>query len=186
MGVKLWMLRHARVELAPGICYGCSDVPAHAEHTESCARAAALQLPKLLPVWVYGLRRAKQMADVLHRLRPDLGEPRTDTRLNEMDFGLFELQAWDAIPRAALDAWTADFAHHLFGGAESTQMVIDRVAHALDDLRSSDVTQTLWITHAGVIRAVHFLRTHGARPIENTGQWPLEAPAPGALICLDL
>ncbi|MFT5933725.1 MAG: alpha-ribazole phosphatase, partial [Hydrogenophaga sp.] len=26
--MKLWLVRHARVQLASGLCYGASDVPA--------------------------------------------------------------------------------------------------------------------------------------------------------------
>jgi alpha-ribazole phosphatase len=57
--VKLWLLRHA----------------------------AAAVLPLGLPVWVSALGRAQALAQTLQRLRPDLGAPTTDPRLNEMDFG---------------------------------------------------------------------------------------------------
>lgn len=184
--MKLWLLRHARVDLAAGLCYGQSDVPAHAAHTGEAARSAAAMLPPGLPVWVSGLGRARQLAEALGALRPDLGAPVTDTRLNEMDFGEWELTPWSVIPRAAFDRWMADFADHRFGGRESTQDVINRVAAALDDLRATDRPDALWITHAGVIRAVQYLATHGSARIRNARQWPAEAPAPGGLVCLQL
>jgi alpha-ribazole phosphatase len=184
--MKLWLLRHARVDLAAGLCYGQSDVPAHAAHTDEAARAAAAMLPPVLPVWVSGLGRARQLADALCGQRPDLGMPITDARLNEMDFGEWELKPWSVIPMAAFDRWMADFAGHRFGGRESTQDVIERVAAALDDLRAAGSPDALWITHAGVIRAVQYLATHGSARIRNARQWPAEAPAPGGLVCLQL
>lgn len=184
--MKLWLLRHARVTLAPGLCYGCSDVPADAAHTIEAAAAAATQVPAGLPVWVSALGRAHQLATALGTLRPDLGVPRTDPRLNEMNFGEWERQPWNAIPRSAFDAWMADFAGHAFGGVESTQQVIDRVGAALGELQASALPQALWITHAGVIRAVQYLATHGSARIRNARQWPAEAPAPGGLVCLQL
>lgn len=184
--MKLWLLRHARVDLPAGLCYGQSDVPAHAAHTDEAARAAAAILPPGLPVWVSGLGRAGQLAEALCALRPDLGEPVTDVRLNEMDFGEWELTPWSAIPQAAFDHWMADFADHRFGGCESTQAVIDRVAAALADLRTTAAQEALWITHAGVIRAVQYLATHGRARIRNARQWPAEAPAPGGLVGLSL
>lgn len=184
--MRLWLLRHARVDLAAGLCYGQSDVPAHAAHTAEAARAAAAILPPGLPVWVSGLGRAGQLAEALRDLRPDLGEPVTDARLNEMDFGEWELTPWSVIPRAAFDRWMADFADHRFGGRESTQAVIDRVAGALADLRTGVGQDALWITHAGVIRAVQYVLTHGSSRIRNARQWPAEAPAPGGLVCLAL
>lgn len=184
--MKLWLLRHAQVELGAGLCYGASDVPASLPLTQQVARDVALLLPAGLPVWVSGLRRAQQLAGELGRLRPDLGAARTDPRLNEMDFGQWELQRWDAIPRGAFDDWMADFAHHRFGGAESTQQVIDRVAAALDSLRASRTSEALWITHAGVIRAAQFIARHGHASIASVAQWPTEAPGPGGHVRLTL
>jgi alpha-ribazole phosphatase len=112
-------------------------------------------------------------------LRPDLQPPVVDPRLNEMDFGCWELQRWDAIPRAAFDDWMADFAHHRFGGSESSQAVIDRVANAIDELRHQRVAEAVWVTHAGVIRAANFLATYGRITIADVGQWPIDAPAQG-------
>jgi alpha-ribazole phosphatase len=161
-------------------------VPAGTALTLQAAEAGAALLPPGLPVWVSGLGRAQQLALELGSLRPDLAEPVIDTRLNEMDFGHWELQRWDAIPRAAFDPWMADFAHHRFGGAESTQQLIDRVADALDDLRTRAFSEAVWVTHAGVIRAAQFVTLHGRGPIRDASQWPKEAPATGGHLCLHL
>ena len=184
--MKLWLLRHARVTLEAGLCYGASDVPADPALTRVAAESAAARLPRGLPVCVSGLGRAQQLARELHDLRSDLGSAVTDPRLNEMNFGHWELQPWDAMPRAAFDAWMADFAHHRFGGVESTQQIIERVADALDDLRTQSVGEAVWVTHAGVIRAVQYIATHGRGPIRYARQWPREAPAPGGWMVLDL
>lgn len=184
--MKLWLLRHAQVELDAGLCYGASDVPAGQAITEQAAQSLALLLPAGLPVWVSGLGRAQQLAGELGRLRPDLGAACTDFRLNEMDFGQWELQRWDAIPRCAFDDWMADFAHHRFGGAESTQQVLDRVAAALDALRASRTPEAVWITHAGVIRAAQFIARHGHASIRSVAQWPTDAPEPGGHVRLTL
>ncbi len=184
--MKLWLLRHARVTLEAGLCYGASDVPADPDLTRQAAEAAAELLPPGLPVRVSSLGRARQLARELQQLRPDLGAATTDPRLNEMDFGQWELQRWDAMPRAAFDTWMADFAHHRFGGAESTQQIIERVADAMDELREQAVPEVVWVTHAGVIRAAQFIATHGRGPIVYPSQWPREAPEPGGWIALDL
>lgn len=172
--MKLWLLRHAQVLAAPGLCYGVSDLPADPEATRAAAQAAAAILPDGLPVWVSGLVRARHLAKALHALRPDLGPPRCDVRLNEMDFGHWEGQAWSNIPRAALDAWTVDFAHHRFGGVETTQMVLQRVAAAIDDVQKTVGTNgaALWVTHAGVIRSVAQLVIHGRYTRPMAHQWP--------------
>ena len=96
-------MRHARGALEAGLCYGASDVPADPQHTAHAARAVAELLPAGLPLRVSGLGRSQQLARELRHLRPDLGEATTDARLNEMHFGQWELQRWDAILPDATD-----------------------------------------------------------------------------------
>jgi alpha-ribazole phosphatase len=177
--MKLWLLRHAAVTLPAGLCYGASDVPADAARTREAAKAFAPLPPPGTPVWVSGLLRAQQMVSALQAERPELGAARIDTRLNEMDFGAWELQRWDAVPRSAFDEWMADFAHHRFGGAESTQMLLYRVAVALGELRPAKSTDVVWVTHAGVIRAVQHIVTSGGVHIKDAAEWPKDAPEPG-------
>jgi alpha-ribazole phosphatase len=182
--MRLWLLRHAAVTLPQGLCYGASDVPADAALTREAASAFASLVPQGTPVWVSGLLRAQQLAGALQAERPDLGAARIDTRLNEMDFGAWELQRWAAVPRSAFDEWMADFAHHRFGGVESTQMLLYRVAAALGDLRPAKSTDVVWVTHAGVIRAVQYILASGGVHITDAAEWPKDAPAPGGWVAL--
>jgi len=184
--MKLWLLRHARVQLPDGLCYGASDAAADPQLTLAAARQWAQQLPDGATWRVSGLGRAQQLARAIRSLRPALPVPLVDIRLNEMHFGQWELQPWDAIPRLAFDAWMADFAHHRFGGVESTQMLLDRVSLAMSELRATGAPSAVWVTHAGVIRAVGYLVGGGCMPIAGVQQWPREAPEPGGGLCLEL
>jgi len=114
--MKLWLLRHARVQLPDGLCYGASDVAADAALTLAAARLWAPRLPEDALWRVSALGRAQQMVEAIRFLRPSLPAPVVDPQLNEMHFGHWELQRWDSIPRQAFDDWMKDFAHHRFGG----------------------------------------------------------------------
>jgi alpha-ribazole phosphatase len=186
--MKLWLLRHARVVLAPGLCYGASDVAADEALTAEAAQAIAPLLPPGLAVRVSDLGRAQQMHRALREQRPDLGEARTDPRIREMNFGTWEQAAWDAVPRQAFDEWMANFALHRFGGAECVHELMTRVSDALDDTRAAvgDGGAALWITHAGVIRSAIYLAQHGHCPIVSAAQWPREAPQPGEWMVLEV
>lgn len=184
--MKLWLVRHAQVNLPAGLCYGATDVAADAAATEAAAIAFASQPSQGSLLWVSPLARARLLAHALRNHRPDLPETIFDTRLQEMNFGQWEMQAWDDIPRSAIDAWVADFPHHRFGGKESTQEFIDRVAEALHDLRALDEQEAIWITHAGVIRAVTFLQQGSERIIQSAEQWPLAAPAMGGWVACEV
>ena len=186
--MRLWLLRHARVLLPPGLCYGASDVAADADLTGAAAMAIAPLLPAGLAVRVSDLGRAQQLARALRAQRADLGEMRTDARLREMDFGTWELQAWDAVPKSAFDGWMADFGAHRFGGAEQVDGLIGRVADALDETRAAvgPNGEALWITHAGVIRSALFLSAHGRRAIASVQEWPREAPETGGWVAIEV
>ena len=74
-----------------------------------------------------------------------------------MNFGDWEMQPWSRISPHEISAWTDDFAHYRCGGSgESTAQFVQRVAIRL--VRSAqDGHDEVWITHAGVIRALLWL-----------------------------
>jgi len=173
--MALWIVRHARPLVAAGICYGGLDVQADAAATDQAARELADTLPAGVALRVSPLTRCQQLARALCALRAGL-QARTDPRLREMDFGCWEGVAWDAIPQAALQAWTDDFGKHRFGGAESSNEVLARVGRVWDEDHADH--DAVWITHAGVARAARLL-AGGVRVLTRADQWPLEAPGYG-------
>lgn len=174
--MNLWLVRHARPLVAAGVCYGATDIAADAQAT----LAAALDLAEVLPMGIairYSvLQRCEQLALVLQGLRPDLSFT-ADARLVEMNFGDWEGQRWDDIPRTELDGWTAAFATWRCGGGESVEQVMARVAAVWDDTCQHQ-QPTAWITHAGVIRAAA-LMAQSQRQIQHAVQWPQDAPGFG-------
>ncbi|MGN7980572.1 alpha-ribazole phosphatase [Burkholderia sp. 22313] len=178
------LIRHPAVEVEPGVCYGRSDVPlaASADHGAQAVRAhlAALGAPLPEQLWTSPLTRC---ASVAERLALAFDVPlRRDALWQEMDFGAWELQRWDDIDRAALDAWAADLLHACAHGGESVARFAERVARVVDAVGQVDAPQ--WaLTHAGVIRAFasHALRvpldTLLARPVPTGGVvWLRTAP----------
>jgi alpha-ribazole phosphatase len=174
--MTLWLARHARPLIPSGTCYGALDIAADPALTLAAAQALARELPLRLGVQVSPLQRCQQLAEALQGLRPDLGFA-TDARLREMDFGSWEGIAWADIPRAAVDAWTADFATHRFGGNESANDVLARVAAVWDELKPG--TDTLWIAHSGVAQAVALLQA-GVRQVAQAKDWPVSNLSYGA------
>ena len=180
----LWLVRHAPVVAPPGLCYGDTDLPADADATREAAQALAQSLPQGVRLCSSPLQRCERLAQALCALRPDFTLI-TDTRLREMDFGAWEAQSWDAVPHSAFDAWTADFAHGRPGGhGESVAEVMARVGAAWDEARQSG-GDTLWVTHAGVMRAA-LLWTRGVRLPATAADWPRDVLGFGQVIQLDL
>lgn len=200
---KLWLVRHAQPLIEKGICYGQLDVAVDIKANLDAARDLAIELNKgeerALQVYFSGLQRTEQFVDALQAHVPNL-HCAIDGRLKEMDFGHWEGQAWSDIPKDEIDRWTRDFGDYRFGGVETCNEVLQRVAAAYQDclqmlqsstsLQRSDQTKQptdiVWITHAGVIRALTYYLQHRKCEIEQAAKWPLEAPDFGAWICLDL
>ncbi|MEO6018608.1 MAG: histidine phosphatase family protein [Polaromonas sp.] len=180
--MKLWLVRHATPLVEPGICYGRQDVAADADATAECARALAPLLPATTRVISSPLQRCEQLTRILLELRPDLA-CEIDPRLQEMNFGDWEGRAWQNIPQPELQAWTDGFAHYRVGGhGESASDIMARVAAAFDEVRGP--SDTLWVTHAGVIRAAELL-ARGVRQINRAADWPVAAPGYGQWCTLE-
>jgi len=168
--MKLVLVRHPQPDVASGLCYGASDVPVpDAELAHVHAALAAQGLPGDLPVHASPLQRCARLAE---RLAP--GRVTVDARLAEMDFGAWERRTWDDIPRADVDAWTADLLRYRPGGAENVLDVARRVQAFLADLRRQDVPAALVVCHAGTIRLLTAL--HGGAPLETAALRAAQTP----------
>ena len=174
--MTLWLVRHAQPLIASGICYGQLDVKADLAATQKSAETLKSVLSGGVCVLTSPLQRCELLAHVFIGLQPGLSVKK-DARLQEMHFGQWEGRAWADIAKAELDAWTDDFANYRTGGTgESVTQFMARVAAAFDELDPSK--DTLWVTHAGVIRAVTLLAS-GIRHINRADEWPTHAPAYG-------
>ena len=181
--MTLWLVRHALPLIDKGICYGQLDVKADLTETQKCAEMLKNVLPAGASLFTSTLQRCELLAPILIGLRPDLTYKK-DARLQEMNFGRWEGRPWADIDTAELTAWTDDFAHYRAGGTgESVTQFMTRVAAAFDEL--DPTKNTVWITHAGVIRAATLL-AQGIRHISRADQWPTHAPAYGQWCKLEL
>jgi alpha-ribazole phosphatase len=171
--MKLFLVRHPEPRIAPGICYGRLDVPLATPVMEAAARIRP-QLPPDLPVWTSPARRCRELADVLHPA------PRVEERLQEMNFGAWEGQEWDAIGPEALEAWAADPSGFVPPGGESARQVQARALEFVADLEASGINAATLITHAGILRVLLAYRQKCPGK-----QWPLLRFAYEAVLALE-
>jgi alpha-ribazole phosphatase len=152
--MRLLLVRHPQSLIDQGICYGSSDLPISAEQlTQSAAKLAttlAATLPTSAILYTSPLQRCAQLAQELAK-RLTLAPAITDARLAEIHFGLWELQRWDDISRAEIDAWAADLVHYQPGGGESVLHMAQRVHSFYHEWYAQKQDATV-ICHAGTIR----------------------------------
>lgn len=140
-------MRHPKPAIAEGVCYGASDV----DLAEPIDLAGLAALPAFDHLISSPLRRCRVLADAIGAARGL--EPMVDTRLREMDFGVWEGRAWDDISRQELDEWATNFEDARPHGGESVAQLAARVDAALTDHLATNDGCLIIITHAGVIRA---------------------------------
>ena len=93
--MELWLIRHSAVAVAPGTCYGATDVPL-AQDAGTAAAVLRAHLPDEFELHSSPLSRCRLLAQALHRA------PRSDARLAEMDFGQWEGRRFADIGREAI------------------------------------------------------------------------------------
>jgi len=142
--VRLYLIRHPEADILEGFCYGSSDLPLRKPWSAAACIAA---LPPNATVISSPLRRCAEFAHALS------DKVQLDARLAELDFGAWEMLAWDDIDAEQLDAWAADpLGFNSHGGESVTQMQL-RVREALAELDGSN-GDCVWVTHAGVMKLV--------------------------------
>ncbi len=145
--MQLYLIRHPTPQVAAGICYGRTDL-ALAEHVAVAAARIAVQLPPKIPVFSSPLQRCRLLAEALHPA------PQIDPRLQEMDFGEWEMTPWDRVQRAALDGWAADPLGYRPPQGESVAELQQRVQHFIAEAQREGHERAALVTHAGVIKVV--------------------------------
>ncbi len=143
------LVRHTRPDVAPGVCYGRTDLDVAASFSAEAAPILA-SLPPAERIVTSPLRRCLHLASHFATQRK---LPLTvDRRIQEMDFGRWEGRRWNDIPRREIRAWTLDFLHARPHGGETVAELRARTLEALAHYHGCG-SRTVIVTHAGVIKA---------------------------------
>jgi len=179
--MDLILIRHPAVGVPTGICYGRSDVPLAADpspEVQRCLnRIGTLSLcDPVGAVHASVLSRCTQIAAPLAAHFNVVMQ--ADSRLREIDFGRWEMQAWEAIDRGEIDAWAQDLENARVHGGESVAMLALRVGAWLKECETSEVADensvgrpVVVIAHAGVIRVLTALALR--LPLATCVDWHL-------------
>jgi alpha-ribazole phosphatase len=193
--MDVYLVRHTRPDVAAGVCYGRLDVALPADF-ETEAEVVRAYLPVANQIVTTEAERCRRLAVYL----ADAAHARlvVDDRLRELDFGRWEGQSWEDIPRAQTDAWTHDIWNHSAPDGETYASLHARVSAAWESLLLIDEETLVIVGHAGPLRALltialelppeSFIRIHldygGISRLSDTaGGWRLDyanrlAPGP--------
>jgi alpha-ribazole phosphatase len=150
--MKVTLVRHTSLAIAPNICYGQSDVDvSHQFEAEHARIAEKLSADSFDAVYASPLQRCHKLALKIAKHQP----VNLDTRLKELHFGDWEMQAWEDLPREVFDDWAQNYAHRSPPNGETFAALQERGVDFLRLKASEHINQhILVITHGGMIRAL--------------------------------
>ena len=142
------LIRHTRVAIPQGLCYGRTDVPLTEgfEHEAAVVRASLPWTP--LAVWSSPAERCRRLA-----ARLTAGEVRLEPRLAELDMGEWDGCKWDDLSGPVHEEWKADPWRTRPPGGESAEDLVARVGALRAEVMAARPERLVLVTHAGVIRA---------------------------------
>lgn len=148
--MKVYLVRHTSVDVAPGTCYGQTDVPLRAsfqEEAEACKKTLQDTGMRFSRIYTSPLSRCTHLAAYC-----GFPEAERDERLKEMNMGEWEMQRFEEITDPRIQEWYDDYLRVRTTGGESFMDVLARVSDFLDHLdRTSG--PALVFAHGGVLVA---------------------------------
>ncbi|KGN78716.1 hypothetical protein HW49_07925 [Porphyromonadaceae bacterium COT-184 OH4590] len=148
----LYLVRHTRVNMPSGICYGSTDVEL-ADTFEQELAILKSELKDIIFDRIYS-SPLKRCASLAKSLDDNIV---IDNRIREFDFGQWERKTWiDIYDLDEGKRWFDDYKNVCTPQGESLQMVLERVKEFIASL-PNDFNNILIVTHAGIVRAFMIL-----------------------------
>jgi alpha-ribazole phosphatase len=145
--MQLFLIRHPPPAIAPGVCYGRSDLGL-CESPAALAAAIVARLPPATAVFASPLQRCRTLALAI------AADAIIDERLAEMNFGEWELQPWNAIDRDSIDRWADAPFDFIPPGGESATAMASRVIAFARELLGSGRCSVAVVSHHGPLRVL--------------------------------
>ncbi len=143
-------LRHPTPLVAPGTCYGRTELEIHPDGEQEIV-AALNTTPAVTTVRASPAKRCRKLA-VLLAARHDL-TPIWDERLLELDFGEWEGTPWTELVRSETKYWLSDPWNIAPPGGETFGSLHGRIAAAIADANA----ETALVCHSTPIRAARMI-----------------------------
>ena len=150
--MDVYLIRHSAVAVEKGICYGKSDV-ALKDNCQLDFELVKKKLEGILPDQVFS-SPAIRCTQLAHHLADSSGVQQ-DGRLWELNFGEWELKAWDELPWEQLRSWTENYITEAPPAGESYSTLFNRTKEFWEErIIGGDEEVIFIITHGGVIRSI--------------------------------
>ena len=146
--MEIYLVRHTKVAVPPGIVYGHTDVSL----SDSFEEEAAVVRKKVEgicfdAVWSSPLSRCVRLANYC-----GFRNIQTDDRLKELNFGEWEMKSWDEISADPYSRqWFDDWVNVPARNGESLQQLYNRLTDFLNEIKKQHYQQVCLFTHGGIL-----------------------------------
>jgi alpha-ribazole phosphatase len=152
--MEIYLVRHTETVAPKGICYGQADVDIKEPYLD-IFQGIKEQLPTDAIVYSSPLMRCKKMAEFFSE------SIIFDARLKEMNFGNWELKAWNDIPLEEINPWMDNFVTVRVPNGESFEDLYQRAIEFYSELLQKKEDKMILFCHDGTIRSIlsHYHKT---------------------------
>ena len=161
--MKLTVVRHTKVDVPKGVCYGVTDVPLANSAPDEIERITReLQKEQFDAVFTSPLSRCRVLAEAIRPAQ----ELIIDHRLQELNFGDWEMVPWQEI--YDLEYGKKWFDNYIYLSCPNGQSYLDmanELKSFINELQQTNHDHVLIVAHAGIIRVLMSL-THQRNPLE--------------------
>ena len=147
--MEIYFVRHTQPLVEDGICYGQTDLALADSFSLEVDQIKQDLTVEFNTVYSSPLKRCKRLAQSLEMNFV------IDDRLMEINFGDWEMQRWDQIPKEELDIWMKDYIHVSPPKGESATHLLNRISEFYKSVRSTGARRILIISHLGPIRCFY-------------------------------
>ena len=145
--MEIYVIRHTTPDVAKGICYGQTDLKVAATFWDEVKTIhAQIPLSEIDKVISSPLQRCLKLANTFD------SPIHIEARLQEVNFGDWEMKAWNEIPANMLDPWMKDFVNVAPPNGESYVVVQQRVLACFKEILQLPAKKIVICTHATPIR----------------------------------
>lgn len=146
--MKILLIRHTRVAVPRGICYGDSNIELATTFKEDILAATSKVTWDDYALFSSPLSRCHQLAAALNK------EIIFDDRLKELNYGDWENIPWEQIEQVALKQWKGDIGANKAPNGESFNDMRSRCIAFYDELQKSNYENVVIVSHGGWIRTL--------------------------------
>lgn len=146
--MEIYLIRHTTPFVKQGICYGQTDLELDVSFKQEASEVLKKMPQSVDVVYSSPLKRCSKLAALIDETYL------IDPRLIELNFGNWELQAWDEIPSTEIESWYRDFVNTPAFNGESYLELSKRAFSFFEEIISLNYKSIAVVTHSGVIRAL--------------------------------